>query len=446
MVDYQHVLALHADEARKKKRSWEDIQPKLERHGLMDVDQDDLLILVPPLFSIKDMPDNIVLKPSLTLSAKKKQESVVQQRWEMEIEPSLAIDFNIKDVPSIVYWEKYISKDSEQWNWQMIVSTLFEERPIWIKESLIARLLEKGLQFRGHILRRLLFRVAYYFSNGPFQRFWIRKAYDPRKDPESRIYQRIDFRVPPSLRSYCDANVDTGTKLRWEDICAFQVFPFKCQIYLQLDELKDDFIQKEIGKPAKQKICSLATGWFSASSMKLLRLKIAVRFLSVYPKAGAESLLKFKSDHFAKSKRRQIHVKGRVSGEGQKISNTEVVDNGDKEEANEEEEDDGDDDDDEEEEEEEEVDFDNVEDGLDPYEELNLADRINHATQQGNSHVVDNESISRNYLQELFGSFPPSSDLGNSGLNLQAGDNSDEEYQIYEPDEDDDGNYSDDDY
>lgn len=167
MVDYQHVLALHADEARRKKRSWEDIQPRLERHGLMDVDQDDLLILVPPLFSNKDMPDNIVLKPSLTLSAKKKQESVVQQRWEMEIEPSLAIDFNIKVVPSSVYWEKYISKDSEQWNWQMNVSTLFEERPIWIKASLISRLLKKGLQFRGHVLRRLV--PAFRWHEASFQ-------------------------------------------------------------------------------------------------------------------------------------------------------------------------------------------------------------------------------------------------------------------------------------
>lgn len=34
---------------------------------------------------------------------------------------------------------------------------------------------------------RLLFRAAYYFSNGPFLRFWIRKGYDPRKDPESRM-------------------------------------------------------------------------------------------------------------------------------------------------------------------------------------------------------------------------------------------------------------------
>ncbi|KAF3680398.1 putative general transcription factor 3C polypeptide 5-like isoform X3 [Capsicum annuum] len=89
MVDYQHVLAVHADVARRKKRQWAEVEPKfgqpfshyscnikmweilyfdtlflslllVEKGGLMDVDQEDLMILLPPLFSSKDMPDNIV--------------------------------------------------------------------------------------------------------------------------------------------------------------------------------------------------------------------------------------------------------------------------------------------------------------------------------------------------------------------------------------------------
>lgn len=89
MVDYQHVLAVHADDARRKKRQWAEVEPKfgqpfshfscnlkmwkfsvlipnflslllVEKGGLMDVDQEDLMILLPPLFASKDMPDNIV--------------------------------------------------------------------------------------------------------------------------------------------------------------------------------------------------------------------------------------------------------------------------------------------------------------------------------------------------------------------------------------------------
>ncbi|KAL6952884.1 hypothetical protein U1Q18_044078 [Sarracenia purpurea var. burkii] len=98
MVDYQHVLAVHADVARRKKRKWADMEPQFGKGGFIDIDQEDLMILVPPLFSIKDVPERVVLKPSACLSTKNKHKGVVQHCWEMDIEPSLAIDFNINDI------------------------------------------------------------------------------------------------------------------------------------------------------------------------------------------------------------------------------------------------------------------------------------------------------------------------------------------------------------
>ncbi|PSS35759.1 General transcription factor 3C polypeptide like [Actinidia chinensis var. chinensis] len=425
MVDYQHVLAVHANVTRRKKRNWADMEPQFEKGSLMDVDQEDLMILVPPLFSIKDVPEKVVLKPPSSLSSKKKQKGVVRHRWEMDIEPSLAIDFNIKDIPKKVYWEKYIPKDSEQWEWQAAVSKLFDNRPIWVKSSLTEHLLDQGLQFGGHMLRRLLFRTAYYFSNGPFQRFWIRKGYDPRKDPESRIYQRIDFRVPPSLRSYCDANIASGSKHRWKDICSFQIFPYKCQTSLQLFELGDDYIQQEIRKPPQQATCSCTTGWFSSSVLDSLRFCIAVKFLSVYPEAGAESLLKTASERFKKSIKMQIYAKDSRPDEEVQQVNAEPVGKEDKEELD----DDGDDED--------EIDDDNVEEELDPHEEFHAAgEDVNFAPQP--SSYTDNDNISKNYLQELFGSFP-FGEVGGHGVE----DAEDGEYHIYE--QYSDGNYSDDD-
>ncbi|CAK9163222.1 unnamed protein product, partial [Ilex paraguariensis] len=52
-----------------------------------------------------------------------------------------------------------------------------------------------------------------------------------------------------------------------------------------------------------------ATGWFSSHVLDSLRLHVAVRFLSVYPKPGAESLLKSASARFEKSKRVRIPAK-----------------------------------------------------------------------------------------------------------------------------------------
>ncbi|KAM4113559.1 hypothetical protein ACJW30_04G004500 [Castanea mollissima] len=138
----------------------------------------------------------------------------------------------------------------------MFLTNLFDERPIWPKESLNERLLDKGLSFTIEMFRR----IAYYFSSGPFLRFWIRKGYNPRKDPGSCLYQRIDFRVPQPLRSYCDAITDKGLKHRWEDVCAFRVFPYKLHTSLQFFELADDYIQQEIRKPSTQTTCT--DSWF----------------------------------------------------------------------------------------------------------------------------------------------------------------------------------------
>lgn len=52
-----------------------------------------------------------------------------------------------------------------------------------------------------------------------------------------------------------------------------------------------------------------ATGWFSARMLDTLRLCVAVRFLSIYPEAGAKSLLKSISERFEKSKKMLILAK-----------------------------------------------------------------------------------------------------------------------------------------
>lgn len=57
-------------------------------------------------------------------------------------------------IPKKVSWEKYIPEKSEQWEWQMAVCKLFDERPLWVKSSLAERLLDDGVQFGDHTLRR----------------------------------------------------------------------------------------------------------------------------------------------------------------------------------------------------------------------------------------------------------------------------------------------------
>lgn len=57
-------------------------------------------------------------------------------------------------IPKRINWEEYISEGSDQWESQMAVSRLFDERPIWTKHSLNERLTDHGFALGPHMLRR----------------------------------------------------------------------------------------------------------------------------------------------------------------------------------------------------------------------------------------------------------------------------------------------------
>ncbi|KAJ6690834.1 GENERAL TRANSCRIPTION FACTOR IIIC POLYPEPTIDE 5 [Salix koriyanagi] len=430
MADYQHVVPVHADIARRKRKN-------RKKPGLMDLGPEDVMMLSPPLFSLKDVPENIVLRQPSS-SSKKKQDEPPETHSKMTFEPALGIDFkDVQDIlmliplafiqiPKKINWKEFITEGTPMWEWQIAVSELFEERPIWPKYSLIERLLDKNLKFTYQTLKRLLLTVGYYFSGGPFQKFWIRKGYDPRKDPDSHIYQSVAFRVPPELKSYCDANAAKGLKHRWEDLCKFRFFPYRNQYSFQLYELDDDYIQQEIQKPPKQTSCTYETGWFSQHVHDSLRLCVKVRFLSIFPETGAEKFLKAASEKFMKSKRACIYSDAPkpVQEEHQQINEDDV------DEANENQ-----------------IDIDDVEvdelesdDGEEEFDTYGMdsGGEADNLSLNSYSHM---ENTSTSYLQQLLGSFPSMDTNGDK--KQDGGESSDGEYQILE--QDDDENYLDDD-
>ncbi|KAL3820566.1 hypothetical protein ACJIZ3_006471 [Penstemon smallii] len=379
MVDYQHVLAIYADHT--------------------------LVVMIVPWQTLSTKKD---------VSMRKKPERVFQLHSEIEIEPCLAIDFSIKDIlliPKKVDREKSIPKNSDQWKWLMVLHELFYERPIWVKKSLTESLLDRGQNIENSLLKnlnatlsfkfkllislpisRLLYISLYYFSNGPFLKLRIRKGYDPRKDPESRIYQKTDFRVPPSLRSYCDINMGSGLTNNWKDICAFRVFPYNLQSTFQLCDLEDDYIQQEIRKPGCQESCHMSFSspvgnmWFSSHAIRSFRYRVAQRFLSVYPEAGVETFLKTAIKNFEKSKR--IHISVKV--DEQKQANKEVLESEYKEPNDEVEYEEDEDEED-----------DNREEDMDADETSDLVDGVTNFPLPPGSYT-DHENVSKDYLQEFF--------------------------------------------
>ncbi|KAJ6865719.1 hypothetical protein NC652_037284 [Populus alba x Populus x berolinensis] len=391
-LTYQHVVPVHADIAmRKRKNPSEMEEPHFQKkHGLIDMGPEDVMMLSPPLFSLKDVPENIVLRPPSTSSSKKKQDEPPETHSKMTFEPALGIDFkDVQDYPDVKWF-------------------LFHE---------------------------LLLTVGYYFSGGPFQKFWIRKGYDPRKDPDSRIYQSVAFRVPPELKSYCDDNAAKGLKHRWEDLCKFRFFPYRNQYSFQLYELDDDYIQQEIQKPPKQTSCTYETGWFSQHVHDSLRLCVKVRFLSIFPETGAEKFLKAASEKFMKSKRACIYKDAPkpVQEEHQQINEDHETLKNDTDAVDEAIENQIDTDD----VEVDELESDDGEEEFDVYG-MDSAGEADNLSLNSYSHM---ENTSTSYLQQLLGSFPSMDTNGDK--KQDGGESSDGEYQIYE--QDDDENYLDDD-
>ncbi|KAF8683599.1 hypothetical protein HU200_044519 [Digitaria exilis] len=424
MADYQHVVPVHAAHSRKRKRS--DVKNDYEhlgKKGHQETDDGNVMMLVPPLFSVKDRPTNIALLPSSNAVSKSMHRGVVQERWEMKVGPTLAIPFNVQVVPKKINWEDHVRKNSIDWDWQMAVCKLFDERPVWPRQSLYEQLQDDGVHVSQNQFKRLLFRAGYYFSTGPFGKFWVRRGYDPRKDPDSRIYQRIDFRVPPELRNLLRTK-DSGSQ-KWAELCKLEVIPSQSFIFLQLFELKDDFIQEEIQKPSYQSICSHSTGWFSKPMMKTLRLQVSIRFLSLLPNEEAKSLLRNAHELIERSKKQEALWRSEQSKEDTHVdeapaTHTETEDqvglnNSDSEDV----------DDDEEEEE------------LDGYDSPPMAEGFHDFTLD-DSYALG-EGFSNGYLEEVLRSFPLQEDVQNrSGDAPNDADGSDGEFEIFEQPSDDD--------
>ncbi len=59
--------------------------------------------------------------------------------------------------------------------------------------------LQYKVKLTDTFLRCLLSNLCYKFLSMPFKNLWIKLGYDPRKDPSSKCYQSIDYRVPQDL-------------------------------------------------------------------------------------------------------------------------------------------------------------------------------------------------------------------------------------------------------
>ncbi|KAJ8390013.1 hypothetical protein AAFF_G00111740 [Aldrovandia affinis] len=69
------------------------------------------------------------------------------------------------------------------------VSKMFERRPVWSRNAVKA-----NVDMHPDKMKLLLPTMAYYMLTGPWRSLWVKFGYDPRKTPEAKAYQVLDFR------------------------------------------------------------------------------------------------------------------------------------------------------------------------------------------------------------------------------------------------------------
>ncbi|KAF7663374.1 hypothetical protein LDENG_00212170, partial [Lucifuga dentata] len=113
---------------------------------------------------------------------------------------AIFVSFNDAVVPSEcleaarVNWERVCLKEHDK-RFEERLKQMFESRPIWSRNAVKA-----NIDIHPEKLKLLLPVFAYYMVTGPWRSLWIRLGYDPRKNPESKQYQMLDFRIRCSTK------------------------------------------------------------------------------------------------------------------------------------------------------------------------------------------------------------------------------------------------------
>ncbi|CAI5983492.1 unnamed protein product [Closterium sp. NIES-65] len=97
-----------------------------------------------------------------------------------------------------------VRESSEEGAYVRMLRPLFQERPVWSRNSLKHLLQTRHrllLPINDGSMKRALLRFAYYFCNGPFRMQWIRNGYDPRTNPDNRKCAPSRPRPPAALPS-----------------------------------------------------------------------------------------------------------------------------------------------------------------------------------------------------------------------------------------------------
>lgn len=183
-----------------------------------------------------------------------------------------AIDFNSPTVPSQPTEESLALKPALPQKLIEELTQMFEERPIWTRSQLSRKYPDI------ETLKHCLVVVAYYFRNGVWRNCWVRFKYDPRKDPQAKMYQMLDFRNYLSAKvrqsnsrakpTFLERSKKILTRLISDDASGLRTV-------WQMCDLKEGPLKRLCAADYRRReVCDFKDGWFARSHMEAVRLAL----------------------------------------------------------------------------------------------------------------------------------------------------------------------------
>ncbi|CAL1536397.1 unnamed protein product [Lymnaea stagnalis] len=190
MVDFQYLPVIKLPSGQYKE-ILSAIQPKIDDERDEYLSRKTPLFLPPYSFSRREAPINFYFETEayqtgdtvLGHERKKRLAGVIHLIYSDHSVPNSPHQDAINNLAKLPQHNLTDSK--------LAMEKLFEERPVWNKAGILAHI---DRQYHRYI-RLLLPAFAYYFETGPWRNSWCKFGYDPRKDPASKKYQALDFRL-----------------------------------------------------------------------------------------------------------------------------------------------------------------------------------------------------------------------------------------------------------
>ncbi|XP_070374552.1 general transcription factor 3C polypeptide 5 isoform X1 [Equus asinus] len=216
MSDFQY-LAVHTEAGGRHMSMYDKVlMLKPEKEGFFH--QELPLYIPPPIFSRLDTPVDYFYRPETQHregynNPPISSENLIGLSRARRPHNAIFVNFEDDEVPvqpleaAVQTWRKVCTNPVDR-KVEEELRKLFDIRPIWSRNAVKA-----NISVHPDKLKVLLPFMAYYMITGPWRSLWIRYGYDPRKHPEAKMYQVLDFRIRCGMK-YGYAHSDMPVKAK----------------------------------------------------------------------------------------------------------------------------------------------------------------------------------------------------------------------------------------